>query len=117
MNKKSVKISLSFAILFLIAILVQSIHSYAHFSDLKTEKKCHHNHYKNVAEVNDSHIKSHHCFTCEFTFSNALKSEVFTILSVKKIISVFYSFTHSKEIISHFKGSLFALRAPPNYLK
>ena len=113
MNKKSALISLSFAILILFAILLQSLHSYEHWASIKTEKKCKHNHNNNSAQINDSHIKSHHCFACEFTFSNVIKSETFNFYFNKNIGPVHYSFSYSKEITQSFRGSLFALRAPP----
>lgn len=116
MNKKSFIVSFSFAVLILLTILVQSLHSYEHFSELKTEKKCNHNHNKNVAEINDLHLKSHHCFTCEFTFSNVLKSEIFSLYLYKNLPSVHYSFSYFREITQSFRGCLFALRAPPSFI-
>lgn len=113
MKKKSILVSLSFAILILVAILVQSIHSYEHFVSAKKEKKCHHNHNSNKTEINDLHLKSHHCIVCEFNFSNVLKSDILPIYFYKKESLVYYSFSYSKEITQSFRGSLFALRAPP----
>ena len=116
MKNKNFISSLSFALLILIAILVQSVHSFDHFSELRTQKKCNHNHNKNVAEINDLHLQSHHCFTCEFTFSNVLKSEIFSFYFYKNLPSVHYTFSYSREITQTFRGSLFALRAPPKFI-
>lgn len=115
MNKKFSIISLSFALTILIAIVLQSFHSYEHLSKLFAEKQCHHK-YDNKAELGHSHHELDHCFACEFTFSTSIKADSFAFNFYQNQIPTRYTFSYSKEITNHFKGSLFALRAPPIFI-
>jgi hypothetical protein len=99
----------------LIALVLQSFHSYEHLLKLFTEKQCHHK-YDNKAEIGHAHHELDHCFACEFTFSTSIKSEFFTYNLYKNQLPTRYTFSYSKEITNHFKGSLFALRAPPIFI-
>lgn len=113
MKKKSILVSLSFAILILVAILVQSIHSYEHFASAKKEEKCHHNHNSNKTEINDLHLKSHHCFVCEFTFSPLLEINNNTISLYYSTIYYKLNYFNTSKNNSFFNGSSFFLRGPP----
>jgi hypothetical protein len=116
MKKKAVIISLSFALMVLSAILLQSVHSYHHLEKFISEKHCNHTYAENKTEINHSHHDLDHCFACEFTFSTSIKSEFFTFTFYKIQLPVGYTFSYSKEITNHFKGSLFSLRAPPSFI-
>ena len=112
--KKIIKIrSLLFGITVLFALLLQSAHSFHHLKDFLTEKHCNHKYTNNKADVSHSHSNFEHCFVCEFTFSNSLKSYFFSFKFNKTLLPVSISHYFSREIVNHFKGSLFALRAPP----
>ncbi|PXY42113.1 hypothetical protein DMB65_02430 [Flavobacterium cheongpyeongense] len=112
MKKKWILISIILSMAVLFSILFQSIHSYEHHS-LQIQKKEHHHLSNEKALIIDDHSAFEKCFTCDFSFS------LFTVLTVyllpfyknsSKNYSPFYYFQQHSLF---FKGSLFALRAPP----
>jgi len=114
--KKNHILSLFFGLAVLFAIVLQSAHAFNHLEKELSTKECHHKYAKNKTEFTHAHHNNDHCFVCEFTFSTSLKSD-FLALHFKKIeIPVSYSFFYSKEITQSFRGSLFALRAPPSFI-
>ena len=116
MKKKNSFISLFFGWAVLFAIVLQSAHTFNHLENELSTKECHHKYAKNKTEFTHAHHNNDHCFVCEFAFSSSLKSD-FTAFHFKKIeIPVSYSFSYSKEITQSFRGSLFALRAPPSFI-
>jgi hypothetical protein len=116
MKKKYAFLSLFFAWAVLLAIVLQSAHTFNHLEKELSAKECHHKYAKNKTEFTHAHHNNDHCFVCEFAFSSSLKSD-FTAFHFKKIeIPVSYSFFYSKEITQSFRGSLFALRAPPSFI-
>ena len=116
MKKKYAVGSLFFGLLVLFAILLQSIHSIHHLEEALVEKKCFHDSEKNNAEITHSHNTLDNCFVCEFTFETAIKTTFFSLEFKKLVVSNPYTYFHSKEITQFFKGSLFALRAPPSFI-
>jgi len=116
MNTKYTFLSLFFGLAVLFAIVLQSAHSFSHLEKELTEKQCHHKYAKNKTEFTHAHHNNDHCFVCEYTFSTTLKSDFFTFTFKKVEIQVSYSFFNSKEITQSFRGSLFALRAPPIFI-
>ena len=116
MNKKITLLSFSFSIMILSAILLQSFHSYHHLEQFITEKHCHHNYAQNKTEINHSHHNFEHCFVCEFALGNYTPTSFFTFDFKKIAVHTSYNISYSKEITHYFKGSLFALRAPPSLI-
>lgn len=116
MNKKNSILGFVFGGLILLALLLQSFHTTSHLVTLLSEKECHHKYHSNTTEFGHAHHDFDHCFVCEFTFSTSLKSD-FCVFEFKKIdFFSGYAVSRSKEIVNHFKGSLFALRAPPIFI-
>lgn len=113
MKKKNLILSFLFGLTVLLAIVLQSVHSFNHLEKELTTKQCHHKYAKNKTEFSHAHHNLDHCFVCEFTFSTSIKSDFFTFNFKKVEIPVSYSYFYSKEITQSFRGSLFALRAPP----
>ena len=97
-----------FGFAIVLAITLQSVHTYDHITRVFSEKQCHHKYAANKTEIGHSHHDSDHCFACEFTFSTAVKSDTFSHNCTKSTIF--------KEISQSFRGSLFALRAPPSFI-
>jgi hypothetical protein len=93
-------------------MLFQSIHSFEHLSQQISEKKCHHK-YTSSKEITHQHHNFDDCFVCHFSVSNFVSSGTFNFECQKTTFPSGYSFFKSKEITQFFKGSLFALRAPP----
>ncbi|HNP32083.1 MAG TPA: hypothetical protein PKN96_02190 [Flavobacterium sp.] len=111
-NKISI-ISLSFTIIVMAALLLQSFHSFHHLEEFVAEKHCHHKYNHHKTEVSHAHEGFDHCFACEFTFSNFISPTKISFTVPKVQVLSKYSFYYSKEITQSFRGSLFALRAPP----
>lgn len=96
-------------------LLFQSVHSYEHLSQQLSEKKCHHS-YRFRSEITHTHHNANHCFVCEFTPSQAVTATI-TFFEVKHFIAVpKYTFFYAKQVALYYKGSLFALRAPPVFI-
>ena len=115
MKKKSVILNsfLMFAVLF--AILLQYVHSYEHLAKQLYEKKCFHK-YNSGKEITHQHHNYDRCFVCDFTLSSFISAEI-SHFEFKKInIPSGYSFFKYGETSQFFKGSLFALRAPPSFI-
>ncbi|HWS60790.1 MAG TPA: hypothetical protein VN182_07660 [Flavobacterium sp.] len=115
MKKKSVILNflLAFAVLF--SMLFQAIHSYEHLSKTLSEKECHHK-YKSSQEITHQHHDYDDCFACNFTISSFISSDIHHFEFQKISIPTDHSFFNSKGIVQFFKGSLFALRAPPSFI-
>jgi hypothetical protein len=105
--------TLILAVLF--SILFQSVHSYEHFSIKIAEKDCVHKQNSNQ-EITHQHHNFENCLVCDFTFSTFIPYTISAFEFNKTIISSRYSFFKSREITQFFKGSLFALRAPPIFI-
>lgn len=97
----------------LFAMLFQTIHSYEHVFKQITEKQCHHSPIKGQKQITHSHSVDTTCHVCHFAFStyipNPFKTLFFNKINVETSDVFFYTSTES----AFFKGSLFALRAPP----
>ncbi len=113
MKKKYIIINLSLMLTVLFTMLIQSLHSFEHLHQLFEEKECHHK-YTGNTEVSHQHHPFDHCYVCEFTFGNFVSSEIYVDKKVDKTNTTPYFSCYSKEINLQFKGSLFALRAPPS---
>jgi hypothetical protein len=98
------------------AILLQSFHSFHHLEQFIKEKHCHHKYAINKTEVGHAHEGFDHCFVCEFALSSFISPPKITYTSQKVEIVTQYFPYYSKEITQFFRGSLFALRAPPNFI-
>ena len=115
MKKKFVILNsfLMFAVLF--AMLFQYVHSYEHLAKQLSEKKCSHK-YISSQEITHQHHDFDNCFVCNFTVSNFISSDISCFEFNKTTLPSGYSFFNSRGITSYFKGSLFALRAPPSFI-
>lgn len=114
-NRKASILSLVFGVVLLFALVLQSVDSIHHLEKSFTEKKCLHK-ASGHAQILHGHQQADHCFVCEFTFSNATAANFLSFQLYKAPTAVSYSFFHSGEITQFFKGSLFALRAPPFFI-
>ena len=114
MKIKNSLLSFVFGLAVLFAIVLQSTHSFVHLEKELTQKQCLHHYTKNQSQFTHAHHNLDRCFLCEFAFSTSLKSDSFSFTFKKVEIPVSYSYFYSKEISQSFRGSLFALRAPPS---
>ncbi len=96
-------------------LLFQSVHSYEHLSQQLSEKKCHHS-YRFRSEITHSHHSYDHCFVCEFTPSHSLSTAVSFFEIQQFYFASKFTFLYYKSFVIQYKGSLFALRAPPVFI-
>ena len=95
---------------------MQAFHAGHHLEELFDNKQCNHKYEKFKTEISHAHNDFENCFACEFTFSIYFNNSYSHFNLLKVEIAHFYSFFYSKEIIQSFRGSLFALRAPPTFI-
>lgn len=100
----------------LLAILFQSFDAMSHLEKQFSEKHCYHNYHRHKTEITHAHKGFDHCFTCEFTFSSFISPSKLTFTSQKVEVVTKYSSYYSREITHFFRGSLFAMRAPPSFI-
>ncbi|NDP27196.1 MAG: hypothetical protein GZ087_07195 [Flavobacterium sp.] len=115
MKKKFVLLNYFLMVAVLFSMLFQSVHSYEHLAKQLSEKKCHHES-SSKHQITHQHHKFDHCFVCDFTLSNFISSDISYFEFKKIIIPTGSSSFKSREITQFFKGSLFALRAPPIFI-
>ena len=116
MKRKLLLANALMGLMLLFAIAFQSFHSFEHLVKQFSEKKCHHVYHNHKTEVNHGHDGLEKCFVCEFAFSS-YTSISFNSFEFKTLeVPTFYTFCYSKKIAQKFKGSLFALRAPPRFI-
>ena len=114
MKRKFVIVNLMLIVVVLFSMLLQSLHSFEHLVKLFSEKECHH-HYSQKTEINHQHHPFDHCFVCEFTYGSYVLTAFFSLKNrIIVTLSQQYSFVY-KLTSPFFKGSLFALRAPPEF--
>ncbi len=114
MKKKIVIFSSIFIVSVLFSMLFQSIHSYAHFSEQRLEKKCLHK-YNSDKEITHQHHSLEHCFVCDSNFGNYITPEFFTFQVSFDNTKIPY-FSNLPETITAFSGSNFSLRGPPQFI-
>jgi hypothetical protein len=115
MKKKFVILNSFLALAVLFAMLFQSVHSYEHLAKQLSEKKCTHK-YISSHEITHQHHNYDRCFVCDFTLSHFVSLSISHFEFKKISIPSGYSIFKSREITQFFKGSLFALRAPPSFI-
>ncbi|WP_309614696.1 hypothetical protein [Flavobacterium sp.] len=116
MKKRFLIVNSIMGLVVLLAILFQSFDAMSHLEKQFSEKHCYHNYHHHKTEITHAHDGFDHCFTCEFTFSSFVSPSKLTFTSQKvEVVTKYYSY-YSKEITQFFRGSLFALRAPPSFI-
>ncbi len=103
-------------LMILFAIVFQSAHSFEHLVKQFSEKKCHHSVHSHKTDVTHSHDALEKCFVCEFAFSSYTSPQNKSFEFQKTEAPTSYTVFYSKEITQKFRGSLFALRAPPSFI-
>ncbi|NNT71256.1 hypothetical protein HKT18_03405 [Flavobacterium sp. IMCC34852] len=116
MKRKLLFTNALMGLMILFAIFFQSIHSFEHLVKQFSEKECHHVYHEHKTEVTHGHDGLEKCFVCEFAFSNYTSTPVKPFDFRNKEVPTLYTFFYSKEITQKFRGSLFALRAPPFFI-
>lgn len=115
MKKKFVIVNPLLTVVVLFCMLFQYVHTYEHLAKQLSEKECHHK-YTSRHEITHQHHDFDHCLVCHFSTSSFIGSTIEYFEFQKTTFSTEYSLFKSKDITQFFKGSLFALRAPPMIL-
>ncbi|OXA90430.1 hypothetical protein [Flavobacterium hercynium] len=114
MKKKFIIINLLLSLTVLLSMLFQTIHSYEHIFQQITEKTCEHKYTGNQKEITHSHsVDNNNCPICHFTFSTFISNSFYAVTFHKATVVTATTFFYAKTSSTFFKGSLFALRAPP----
>ncbi|MDQ6531380.1 hypothetical protein [Flavobacterium sp. LHD-85] len=101
------------SIIVLSAMLFQTIHSYEHVFKQLSEKPCEHHTSANQKQITHSHDVDTKCHICHFAFSTYIPNSFDALIFHKTQIETKPIFIYTKSVSTFFKGSLFALRAPP----
>ena len=113
MKKKIILINLFASLTVLFAMLFQTVHSYEHAYSQLTEKHCVHKSVNGQKQITHSHVVDNTCHVCHFAFSAFIPNSFSTLSFHKVNFETRYVFFYTKPVSTFFKGSLFALRAPP----
>ncbi|MDR7211564.1 hypothetical protein J2W48_003519 [Flavobacterium piscis] len=105
------------SLIVLFAILFPTIHSYEHFPEQNSGKQKTEIHSLNKNEFKLSNHSTEKCSICDFKFSTFTSTLFSAFQFYKSTAVIYYSFFYFKTPSTFFKGSLFALRAPPLNLK
>jgi hypothetical protein len=116
MKSSAAILRFSLGAIILFAMLLQSFHSFGHLAKQFSEKHCAHKYASGTNEISHSHHDFERCFSCEFTFSHFVSTDVFSLQRHISIPDSGYTATRSREILSYFRGSLFSYRGPPAFI-
>ncbi|MFD2939407.1 hypothetical protein [Flavobacterium notoginsengisoli] len=101
------------SLIVLSAMLFQTIHSYEHVFKQLSEKHCEHHTSANQKEITHSHDVDEKCHICHFAFNTYIPNTFEAVIFQKIEIETKSIFAFTQTVSAFFKGSLFALRAPP----
>ncbi|OXA91751.1 hypothetical protein [Flavobacterium hibernum] len=113
MKKKIILINFFMSLTVLFAMLFQTVHSYEHLYKQLYQKHCDHHYVDGQNQITHSHSVDSNCHVCHFAFSTFIPSAFQTLSFHKVNFETSYVFFYTKVASNFFKGSLFALRAPP----
>jgi len=113
MKKKIILINFLMSLMVLSAMLFQTVHSYEHVYKQLTEKPCNHEYNAHQKQITHTHAVENHCPICHFAFSTFIPNSFHALSFQKVTIAIAPAFSCKTIASAFFKGSLFALRAPP----
>lgn len=113
MKKKFKFIKLFMPLLVVFAILFPAIHSYEHIQNHNSEHKNTFQNHTHKTEFKIHNYSNEECAICHFKFSpvttfSFIHFDFYKSFSITPYVNFYF-----KAYSSFFKGSLFALRAPP----
>lgn len=106
-----INVLMSFTVLF--SMLFQTVDSYEHIFKQISEKRCEHKYTPHQKQITHSHAAEHNCNVCHFAFSTFVPNNSQALFFNKISKEASFVFFYTKTYSTFFKGSLFALRAPP----
>ncbi|OYU81382.1 MAG: hypothetical protein CFE23_04640 [Flavobacterium sp. BFFFF1] len=114
MIKRLSYINVCFALCILLSIVFQSVHEVTHYAEIKSERRCLHKN-EGKERLTHQHHGLDHCSFCDFVFSNFISPDIMPFQMLQRPAGLHAPFPDYKEIIEHFRGSLFQLRGPPSF--
>jgi hypothetical protein len=115
MNNKRNLFNFLFAGMVLFSILFQSFHSYEHILEQIQKKVCFHESNENKADLTHAHIGYENCLVCHYAFSPYEFANSFCAILIISEDFIDADFNFYQKVSLLYKGSLFALRAPPSF--
>lgn len=99
------------------SFLLQTVHSYEHLVLQPTKEICQHESNNNSKkQITHAHAAVEQCKVCGFSISSFIENS-FVVFTVTDFVEEqMYSLSKNYQNIPFYKGSLFALRAPPSML-
>ncbi|MDP5201749.1 hypothetical protein [Flavobacterium sp. DG2-3] len=113
MKKRIIAVNFLMSLIVLASMLFQTVHSYEHVIKQFSEKPCEHHTSENQKEITHSHATDTQCHICHFAFSTYIPNAFQTVVFQKIEITIKPIYVFTQSVSTFFKGSLFALRAPP----
>ncbi|QSW89383.1 hypothetical protein J0383_00890 [Flavobacterium endoglycinae] len=113
MKRKIVVVNFVMSLAVLFAMLFQTVHSYEHVFKQLFEKHCEHKNLSGHTQITHSHTTENNCPICHFAFSTFIPHSFQTFSFHKITAETTGKFFYASFSAAYFKGSLFALRAPP----
>ncbi|AWA29324.1 hypothetical protein HYN48_04050 [Flavobacterium magnum] len=112
MKNRLAFLNVFFALSMLAAIVSQSVHEIAHYAEFQKERHCHHEQ-QSRENISHEHVNLNHCPVCDLAFTHFTTPDIFGFRLHRPVFSTDKPFSQSNGITQFFRGSLFALRAPP----
>ena len=99
------------------SFLLQTAHSYEHFVLQSKKEICQHENSNNSKkQITHEHAAAEQCKVCGFSISSFIENSFIVFTVSDFVANQIYSFSKNDQNIPFYKGSLFALRAPPSTL-
>lgn len=99
------------------SFLLQAVHSYEHFVLQLTKEICQHENDNNSKkQITHAHAVAEQCAVCGFSVSSFIENSFVVFTVTDFVAEQIYSLSKNDKNIPFYKGSLFALRAPPSTL-
>lgn len=108
-------ISLSILVAVLSSILFQSVHTFEHILAEFSDDKCEHLYDTGTEQITHEHHDFDHCFSCDFHFSNYVKTDIFSVPRYFAPIHSSY-FDLVVDQVSYYSGLHYLVRGPPTLL-
>lgn len=113
MKRKWVIVNFCLMCAVLLAMLLQSMHSYEHVIKELDEEQCHKKHVEIGTQVKHKHPTLDHCFSCEFTFNSFTLIDSKPLLFIKNKTFFRTSFFYLDNSNTYYNGISYSLRGPP----
>lgn len=112
MKQNKLIVTASLIATILLAIVLQSFHTYEHLQKQLSQKECHHKYNVTNKEITHQHKNLDHCSVCDFAIGSYDFPKEFGFELYSEYTQIPY-FISIEETILSFSGSLYSHRGPP----